>query len=83
MRDSSMQVETEIERCVASGMCTLLAPEVFDQDEVTGQVVVLVKRPAEEQWEAVDEAVRSCPGQVVRFEEAAEPAGAAGPAEAP
>ncbi|MEO3843454.1 ferredoxin [Streptomyces sp. CNZ287] len=74
MRDSSMQVETEIERCVASGMCTLLAPRVFDQDEATGQVVVLEERPAEEQWEAVDEAVRSCPAQVIRFEEAAEPA---------
>ncbi|WBB60932.1 ferredoxin [Streptomyces sp. WMMC500] len=74
MRDSSMQVETEIERCVASGMCTLLAPHVFDQDEATGQVVVLDGRPAEEQWAAVDEAVRSCPGQVIRFEQAAEPA---------
>ncbi|MFF0728288.1 ferredoxin [Streptomyces sp. NPDC004134] len=80
MRDSSMQVETEVERCVASGMCTLLAPRVFDQDEATGEVVVLEQRPAEEQWEAVDEAVRSCPGQVIRFEEAAEPAE---PADAP
>lgn len=74
MRDSSMQVETESERCVASGMCTLLAPGVFDQDEVTGEVVVLERHPAQEQWNTVEEAVRSCPAQALRFETSAEPA---------
>ncbi|MCX5330379.1 MULTISPECIES: ferredoxin [unclassified Streptomyces] len=71
MRDSSMQVGVDVNRCVASGMCALLAPGVFDQEEDTGQVVLLEERPPAEEWEAVEEAQRSCPGQVIRFREAA------------
>ncbi len=71
MRDSSMQVGVDVKRCVASGMCALLAPRVFDQEEETGQVVLVDEHPPEEEWEAVEEAERSCPGQVIRFQEAA------------
>lgn len=60
-----MRVETDVRRCVAAGMCTLMAPNVFDQDEETGMVRVLSERPAGEEWEAVEEAARSCPAQVI------------------
>ncbi|MFJ4683035.1 ferredoxin [Streptomyces sp. NPDC091377] len=62
-----MQVGVDVSRCVASGMCALLAPGVFDQEERTGQVVVLERHPSVEDWDAVEEAERSCPGQVIRF----------------
>ncbi|CAL9285001.1 ferredoxin [Streptomyces olindensis] len=78
MRDSSMQVGVDVNRCVASGMCALLAPGVFDQEERTGQVVLLAEHPPAAEWEAVEEAERSCPGQVIRFGEAAAARGEAG-----
>ena len=49
----SMRVEVDADRCCAAGQCVLTAPEVFDQDEDTGVVVLLDASPPAEQYEAV------------------------------
>jgi ferredoxin len=36
-----VRVEVDRERCVGAGMCALTAPEVFDQDDEDGRVVLL------------------------------------------
>ena len=55
-----MLIEIDRDVCVGAGMCTLTAPEVFEQDE-HGHVVLLVPDPPEEQREQVEEAEGSCP----------------------
>ncbi|MFE6775204.1 ferredoxin [Streptomyces sp. NPDC057702] len=65
-----MKVRIDEDACVASGMCAYLAPEVFDQREEDGVVVVLHEVPGEGQHEAVWDAVRNCPAQVISVEDA-------------
>ncbi|MFI0809384.1 ferredoxin [Streptomyces echinatus] len=60
-----MRVTTERDRCVGSGQCALLSPEVFDQDD-EGLVVVLVEEPAEAQREEVLRAADLCPARTIR-----------------
>jgi ferredoxin len=63
-----MRVVVDVERCRGAGLCALTAPEVFDQDEEDGTVVVLVDEPPAELHEAVDAAARLCPNSVIRLE---------------
>ncbi|MBB5937026.1 ferredoxin [Streptomyces zagrosensis] len=69
-----MKVRVEEDACVASGMCAYLAPEVFDQRDDDGVVVVLQEAPGEDQHEAVWDAVRNCPAQVLSLADADDPA---------
>ncbi|WP_432542028.1 ferredoxin [Kineococcus sp. SYSU DK002] len=61
-----MRVHVETQYCVAAGVCVLAAPDVFDQDDDEGLVVVLDEAPAEGQRAAVEEAAARCPARVIR-----------------
>jgi len=56
-------------RCIGSGRCVEVAPEVFSQDEDDGIVILLQERPTEEQREAAEAAVWQCPSMAIRAEE--------------
>ncbi|MBL1110300.1 ferredoxin [Streptomyces sp. 5-8] len=60
-----MRVTAERDRCVGSGQCALLSPEVFDQDD-DGLVVVLREEPAEELRGEVFQAADLCPARSIR-----------------
>ncbi|CAL9658593.1 MULTISPECIES: ferredoxin [Streptomyces] len=62
---SLMRVSAERDRCVGSGQCALLSPEVFDQD-ADGLVTLLSEEPAEELREQVAQAVDLCPSRSIR-----------------
>lgn len=64
-------------RCQGAGMCVLTAPEVFDQDETDGRVVLLWATPPVERRAAAREAAELCPAGAIRV---AGPRGPAGPA---
>jgi ferredoxin len=55
--------------CVGAGQCVLSEPEVFDQDESDGTVVVLAEQPGEAQLAGVREAVDVCPSQALSLTE--------------
>lgn len=40
-----MQLTIDRERCVGAGMCALTAPEVFDQDDEDGRVLLRMAAP--------------------------------------
>jgi ferredoxin len=61
-----MRIHAETDRCIASGMCLLAAPEIFDQDD-DGYVVVLEAEPAPEHHDAVRTAEHQCPMSVISF----------------
>jgi ferredoxin len=56
-----MWITADTDACVSAGMCALTAPEVFDQREEDGLVMVLQPNPPEELQEAAAEAVQLCP----------------------
>ncbi|MGI5240997.1 ferredoxin [Dactylosporangium sp. CA-139066] len=55
--------------CVSSGMCAMMVPEVFDQREEDGRVVVRREQPPPELADRVHDAVHSCPSGALRLDE--------------
>jgi len=65
----SMRVSVEEDRCCGSGQCVLLAPDVFDQREDDGTVVLLDPAPPEVLHEDVRESAAVCPGAAIGVRE--------------
>ncbi|MFI0773682.1 ferredoxin [Streptomyces sp. NPDC021212] len=61
-----MRVEVDRDRCRGAGQCALHAPELFDQSEDDGMVVVLDGRPAPALRGKARLAARLCPNSVIR-----------------
>jgi ferredoxin len=64
-----MKVEVDVPKCVAAGQCVLIAPEVFDQRDEDGMVVLLDVTPAPELHEAVRESAMVCPASAIHLVE--------------
>jgi ferredoxin len=64
-----MKVIADIEVCVAAGVCAAIAPDVFDQDDEVGKVILLDANPGDDQLDAVRDAVLSCPSAALRLAE--------------
>ena len=60
-----MKVFIDQGKCVASGQCVLAAPDVFDQREEDGIVVLLAENPPEDLADAVREAAALCPALAI------------------
>ncbi|GAA1778643.1 ferredoxin [Streptomonospora arabica] len=63
-----MHVTGDRRVCVGAGQCVLAAPDVFDQDEDHGLVLVLQEEPGDDQREAVDHAEAACPSGAVHVD---------------
>ena len=61
-----MCIEIDRDRCRGAGLCALHAPELFDQSEDDGLVVLLQDRPGPELHERARLAERLCPNSVIR-----------------
>ncbi|WP_327299179.1 MULTISPECIES: ferredoxin [unclassified Streptomyces] len=60
-----MQITVDTDKCCAAGQCVLAAPEVFDQRDEDGIVLVLNSSPPAEQHDAVREAAQICPAAAI------------------
>jgi ferredoxin len=60
-----MRVEVHTDFCIGSGVCALIAPEVFDQRDDDGVVVLLNEHPPERYHESVRDAATRCPAAVI------------------
>lgn len=60
-----MQITVDTEKCCGAGQCVLVAPEVFDQRDEDGIVVVLDERPPAEHHAATKEAAQICPAAAI------------------
>ncbi|GAA4224580.1 ferredoxin [Streptosporangium album] len=56
-----MKITADTDVCIGAGMCALTVPEVFDQSEEEGTVVVLDGEPPASLEAAVRRAVQLCP----------------------
>ena len=64
-----MRVAVDQDRCIAAGQCVAAAPDVFDQRDEDGVVVLLNEHPSAEQAEGARRAAAACPAQVIHIEE--------------
>ena len=64
-----MKIHADREVCIGAGMCVLTAPDVFDQDDEEGRVVVIEVEPSAEHRAAAAEAVTLCPSGAITVTE--------------
>ncbi|ODA72686.1 Ferredoxin-2 [Streptomyces sp. AVP053U2] len=62
-----MRIEIDEERCCGGGQCVEAAPEVFDQRDEDGLVLLLDAVPPPSQHAAVRTAAHLCPTAVIRL----------------
>ncbi|WP_030236125.1 ferredoxin [Streptomyces sp. NRRL S-350] len=65
-----MLVQIDQEKCCGAGHCVLAAPEVFDQRDEDGIVVLLDAEPPAGSHQAVRDAAAVCPAAAILLEEA-------------
>lgn len=61
-----MKVDVDQDRCIAAGQCVVAAPDVFDQRDSDGVVVLLTHTPPAEGRADVEHAAAVCPAQAIR-----------------
>ena len=64
-----MKVTVDQNICASSGNCVMNAPEVFDQRDEDGVVVLLNAHPPAEQAEGARRAAAACPALAIRIED--------------
>ncbi|MER7111343.1 ferredoxin [Streptomyces sp. NPDC000229] len=60
-----LRLSVDRDRCAGAGMCALTAPQVFDQDDEEGLVVLLHPAPAPAHRAAARMAVGLCPAGAI------------------
>jgi ferredoxin len=60
-----MKVVVEQAKCVSAGNCVAHAPDVFDQSEDDGSVILLEESPSADHAAAVREAEAACPASAI------------------
>lgn len=64
-----MKVTVDQDICASSGNCVMNAPEVFDQREDDGVVVLLNPHPTPGQADGARRAAAACPALAIHIEE--------------
>ena len=64
-----MKVVIDQDKCVGAGQCVLLAPDVFDQRDEDGVVVLLQEFPPAALHDDVRQAARVCPALAIELDE--------------
>lgn len=64
-----MKITVDQDKCCGAGTCVLLAPDVFDQRDEDGIVLLLEERPAADLHDIVREAADVCPGAAIAVSE--------------
>jgi ferredoxin len=60
-----VRIDIDAGKCVGAGQCAWAAPDVFNQDEDTGTIIVLDDSPPAEQDALIREAAMMCPAGVI------------------
>ncbi|MGW0808928.1 ferredoxin [Nonomuraea sp. NPDC002799] len=64
-----MHITIDEAKCCGAGQCVLSAPEVFDQRDEDGVVVLLDARPPAGQHDNVRDAAAVCPAAAIEIHE--------------
>ncbi|WP_245602092.1 ferredoxin [Hamadaea tsunoensis] len=66
---SALRIAVDRDACCGSGNCVMTVPQVFDQDEELGLVVLLDPEPPAERHAAVRQAAHICPAGAIDLTE--------------
>ena len=66
---TKLKVSIDRGKCVGSGNCVYIAPDIFSQDDDDGMVILLTERLDASLSEAVAEAARQCPSMAIQLKE--------------
>lgn len=64
-----MKITVDEPKCCGAGQCVLIAPEVFDQRDEDGIVVLLDAEPPAAEHADAREAAQVCPAAAILIEE--------------
>jgi len=64
-----MKIIVDLDKCIAAGSCVAAAPELFDQRDDDGIVILLQENPSPEQWATARSAAGVCPAAAISLEE--------------
>jgi ferredoxin len=64
-----MKVRVDVDACVGAGQCVLAAPDVFDQRDEDGMVVLLLENPPVHLKAASEHAAVLCPALAIVVEQ--------------
>ena len=64
-----MKITVDQDKCCGAGTCVLLAPDVFDQRDDDGIVVLLDEAPPQDLHDLVREAASVCPAAAIAVRE--------------
>lgn len=67
--EAKLEVVVDRSCCLGSGNCFYTDPDVFDQSEQDGTVILVNPNPSDEHRDAVLFAARLCPGQAITVRE--------------
>ncbi len=62
---TGLRIIADRQRCTSSGNCARVAPDLFDQGEEDGVVVLLQSEPPESLVDAAREAESLCPANAI------------------
>ncbi|MBB5953806.1 ferredoxin [Saccharothrix tamanrassetensis] len=63
-----MKITVDEDKCCGAGSCVLTAPDVFDQRDEDGVVLLLDPEPAEHLHAAVRDAANVCPAAAITLD---------------
>jgi ferredoxin len=61
-----IEIEVDELRCVGGGQCVMVAPDLFDQRDEDGVVILLEATPSEDREDAARRAELVCPAAAIR-----------------
>ena len=64
-----MKVRVDPERCQGHTLCAMIAPKMFELDDIDGHSSPVTEEVPADQEASVAEAVRSCPEQAISVSE--------------
>ncbi|MFJ4922806.1 ferredoxin [Streptomyces sp. NPDC088725] len=62
-----MKITVDEDKCCGAGQCVLIAPEVFDQRDEDGIVILLDTAPPQEHHAAARESAAVCPAAAIHL----------------
>ncbi|OBK63201.1 ferredoxin [Mycobacterium colombiense] len=67
-----MMVRVNADRCQGHTLCAMIAPDVFELDDIDGRATVVFTETPLQVTDHIIDAARSCPEQAIEIEESAQ-----------
>ncbi len=64
-----MKISVDVDRCCGAGQCVLAAPDIFDQRDDDGIVILLDASPPADQYDNVRKAAAVCPAAAIEVQD--------------